>query len=169
MTYRSRGRSIVEVVLVSCLNSELFLWEWLVSPSSLGTHSVDDSITVFRITHSSLLSFSFVPVWTHFHNNDDRRFASQPFWWVSLPFYASVITFEQNGLKTDSVNDDWQNWQRVTMAMPVIQMRLGLKAAHMRLRKHRVCKCSNTHRRTRAMARHANAAETICSVLHSWG
>lgn len=81
LTYRSRGRSIIEVVLVS--------------------------ISILEFTSSSVAMLCFLSCLFLCHSS--RPLVSWFSLWGSLLSYVSAIISALNGHKNDSVNGDWRN------------------------------------------------------------
>ena len=114
LTYRSRGRSLIEVVLVRTIFSIV-----------MGRiHSSRMMIIPTMVSPIPFLLFDCFFI---------RRFVLLCFWWGSLVCCASETIFERNGHKNDSGSDDWLRWPRPTIKWQVSTgcMRKTAPATHL--------------------------------------
>lgn len=86
MTYRSRGRSLIEVVLVR---------------RDVPSSAVFSLLLFIAASHVSLLP-------------SRRPFALSSFWWGSLRFFASATTFAPKERKKDNGSGGWRSWRQAT-------------------------------------------------------
>ena len=139
LTYRSRGRSLIEVVLVRTIFSIV-----------MGRiHSSRMMIIPTMVSPIPFLLFDCFFI---------RRFVLLCFWWGLLVCCASETTFGRNGHRNDSGNDGWPRWPRPTikwqdstgcMGTMVQAMHLPMKRRHpyqeMAEYRHEAGRCRTIH------------------------
>jgi hypothetical protein len=113
MTYRSRGRSLIEVILVrpnrNISMSFVFSsieWEMFVCSR------METLWCTYFFPSSNPISLFF----TCLNWFPPRQFVLYVFWWVLLRCYVLATTSAPSELKRDSDKDDWRNWQ-----LPIMQ------------------------------------------------
>lgn len=106
MTYKARGRSIIEVILVR---------------QKLQISVVAELYAVCVIVQSADRHVKFLSYTTKKNSNQifnsilnyDRRYYLLHFWLVSSLFYASVTIFERKGRKKGKSKDAMQRWFQI--------------------------------------------------------
>lgn len=101
MTYRSRGRSLIEVILVRRCKPRP-----AVDVLSTTTHQQESCVLMCYLSFLTLFANS---------NSRVRQCVLWYSWWGSLQFYASATISGQSEHKNDNGNDGWRNWRRQTM------------------------------------------------------